>query len=151
MSFSSLYVIKKILNVFKAETMVKYVAILDYEGSIKVHLVQDKKNISLLERRCISGVKAISKRCKANQKFTNQTELLTISNENDVELICFSNFIIYVISQHAQDDEKLAQLTNDIEKLAINLNKIFELEHTKLEKCKPNFTTNENDASGFTS
>lgn len=126
-SFSSPYIIKKILNVFRVDTPVIYVAILDYEGNIKAQLVRDEnENTSLFETRCIDGARAIYGMYQASKQFFDETNLITISNETNTEFIYFSNFVIYVLTEPIEDEEKTIPIKNKIKKLEEELQKIFD-------------------------
>ena len=135
MSFSSPYIIKKILEVFKVETPVEYVAILDYEGNIKAQMIKNgSENTSTFQLRCVDGARAIRGMYQSCQKFFDETNLIIISNENNTEFICFSKFVIYVMTKLTENEESIVQVRKQIKKLESDLQKLFKSNNENFEK-----------------
>ena len=127
MSFSSPYVIKKILDVFRGETPVEYIAILDYEGNIKAQMIKDgSENTSVFQLRCIDGTRAIRGMYQSCQQFFDETNLIIIYNETNTEFICLSKFVIYVMTKFTENEENIIRMRNQIKKLESDLQKLFE-------------------------
>lgn len=132
MSFDSPYVIKRILDVFKVQDFVKYVAILDYNGNIKTHLFSgDDESLTEYTARCITGAKAIM---GFKNKGSDHTRLVTISNDSSTEFVCFGTHVIYVITKPLDDQQKIALLMEKIKNLEKKMRVIFESEGTNLKK-----------------
>jgi len=134
MSFDSPYVIKRILDVFRLQNLVDYVAILDYDGNIKTHLYQnDDGGVAKFEARCISGAKAILGLENKNKK-SDQAKLVMISSDSSTEFVCFGIHVIYVLTKPLDDQQKIALMIEKISNLEMKLRGIFESEETTLEK-----------------
>ena len=135
MSFSSPYVIKKISNLFRVDVHVIYVAVLDYDGNIKVQMVRDtSQSTATFEARSIDGARAIYGMYQTSKQFFDETNLITISNETNTELIYFSNFVIYVLTNPIDDEEKTTQIRNKIKKLGYDLSRLFGIGNNDFEK-----------------
>ena len=71
---------------------------------------------------------------KASKHFFDDTNLITISNDTNTEFICLSDFVIYVLTDPIDDEEKITLIRNKIKKLSFALSRFFKAESMDFER-----------------
>lgn len=127
-SVYSQHILFKILDLFKANNIVQYVAILDYNGKIQTHVILNNysKYISAYANRCLNSISVIKGTKDTIEKFSDKTNVLSIYENTENELICFVDFIIYVYSLSTVNEQKISKTKNGIKALDKEMSFIFE-------------------------
>lgn len=132
----------KIMNLFKDDSIVRYVAIVDYDGNIKTQMVLDSEHndVRIFEKICRIGIKAIKGTKNIKNKFIDKTDVLIIPGISGNELIYFGNFIIYTYTNPTENEREATSTKKKIIELDKHMNHIFG--SSKMEKASKIFKEN---------